>query len=50
MGAMPHSEDDQRRSDRDIRSDVDAHDWVVGLSIHDAVRELTGILDATPWP
>lgn len=29
------------------RSDLDSHEWVVGLSIHDVVRELAAILDAT---
>ena len=31
---------------RRIRSDVEAHDWVVGLTIHEVVRELVDILDA----
>lgn len=29
------------------RSDLDSHEWVVGLSIHEVVRELAAILDAT---
>jgi hypothetical protein len=29
------------------RSDLDAHDWVTGLTIHQAVRELARILGAT---
>jgi hypothetical protein len=29
------------------RSDFEAHDWVVGLTIHQVVRELTQLLDAT---
>lgn len=28
------------------RSDLDAHDWVVGLPIHEVVRELAAILGA----
>src|SRR5215469_11497833 len=29
------------------RSDLEAHDWVVGLTIHEVVRELAAILGAT---
>lgn len=34
-------------NERRIRSDIDAHDWVLGLTIHQVVRELVKMLDAT---
>jgi hypothetical protein len=36
-----------RENDRGIRSDLDAHDHVVGLPIREVVRELTQLLGAT---
>jgi hypothetical protein len=36
-----------RENDRAIRSDLDAHDHVVGLPIREVVRELVQILGAT---
>jgi hypothetical protein len=36
-----------RDQERLKRSDLEAHDWVTGLTIHEVVRELTDILGAT---
>lgn len=35
------------RPDGTLMSDFESHDWVVGLSIHEVVRELANRLDAT---
>lgn len=38
---------DMRESQHPQRTDLRAHDWVTGLTIQDAVRELAAILGAT---
>jgi hypothetical protein len=36
-----------QENDRAVRSDLDAHDYVVGLPVREVVRELTQLLGAT---